>query len=58
MGYLVMGETRKEKEKKGIRIVIWDFVVKGGREKGTEKKREKNRRVAMPVRTECGVYLG
>ena len=58
MGYWVIGETRKEKEREEIRIAIWDFVVKGGREKGTEKKREKKRKVAMPVRTECGVYLG
>ena len=48
---------RKEKEDKRNRIAMWDFVVKGGRERGKEKKREK-RRVAMPVRTECGVYLG
>ena len=58
MGYLAIGETRKEKEKKRNRIAMWDFVVKGEREKGTEKKREKKRKVAMPVRTECGVFEG
>ena len=53
MGYVVMGETRKEKEKKGIRIAIWDFVVKGGRERGTEKKREKRvkRKAFCPIST-------
>ena len=56
MGYWVIGETRKEKEREEIRIAIWDFVVKGRRERGTEKKREKGRKVAMPVRTECGVF--
>ena len=54
MGYLVIGETRKGKENKEIRIAMWDFVVKG--ERG--RKREKKRKLAMPVRTECGVYLG
>ena len=58
MGYWVMGETRRGKERKEIRIVMWGFVVKGRREKGTEKKREKERELAMPVRTECGVFLG
>ena len=52
MGFVVMGETRKEKEKEEIRIAMWDFVVKG------KRKREKGRRVAMPVRTECGVFFG
>ena len=58
MGYLVIGETRKEKERKEIRIVMWGFVVKGKKEKEREKKREKGRRMAMPVRTECGVFEG
>ena len=44
MGYWVMGETRRGKERKEIRIVMWGFVVKGRREKGKERKREKKRR--------------
>ena len=52
MGYLAIGETRKEEAKKRNHIAMWDFVVKGER----ERKREKKRKLAMPVRTECGVF--
>ena len=56
MGYVVMGEKEKESKEKENRIAMWDFMVKGGRERGTEKKREIVRELAMPVRTECGVF--